>query len=487
MTTGFINWFNLDVNQSAFIRLSTSQKLSIFLFLILIGLCLVLNFLLTLQIIFTFIISFYFLDLLFNLFLIYRSFNKEPEITFTEEEIASRSTLNWPTYTIFCPLYREWEVVPQFIEAISKIDYPKDKLEVQLLLEEDDVKTIGEIQKMPLPPYFKVIVVPDSKPKTKPKACNYGLLFAKGEYCVIYDAEDIPDPKQLKKAIMAFEKLGAKTGCVQAKLHFYNSHHNLLTKLFAADYSLWFNLVLTGLQSIHAPIPLGGTSNHFKTNLLKDLGAWDSFNVTEDADLGIRLAKKGYTTAVIHSITLEEATSNIFNWYKQRSRWIKGYIQTYLVHSRNAHFGNDLTGIKNYWCFQILVGGKIFSLFINPLMWLLTISYFVFRPIIGETVESLFFAPVFYAGVVSLVLGNFLYMYYLMLGLTRTRQWDLVIFAFATPLYWLMISISAFNALYELIRRPFHWNKTVHGAHLKKVLPDPEKIQLPGRVSLTNA
>lgn len=480
LTTGYTSWFNLDKSNSAFIRISSPQKTTIFLFITLLLLLLTLNPLTTIQYIFAFIIGFYFLDLIFNFFLIYRSFHKEPEIGFAKSEIEKRNSEgNWPFYTIFCPLYKEWEILPQFIEAIAKIDYPKDKLQVQLLLEEDDIKTIGEAQMLNLPKYFKVVVVPDSKPKTKPKACNFGLLSAKGEYCVIYDAEDVPDPLQLKKAVMAFEKLGEKTGCVQAKLNFYNSHQNVLTKLFAADYSMWFNLVLTGLQSINAPIPLGGTSNHFKTAILKKLGGWDSYNVTEDADLGIRLAKNGLNTAVIDSVTLEEATSGILNWYKQRSRWIKGYIQTYLVHSRTANFGPGLIGLKNFACFQVIVGGKIFTLFINPLMWLLTLSYFVFRPWIGETIESFFFTPIFYAGVTSLILGNFLYMYYLMLGLTRTRQWDLVIFAFITPLYWLMISISAFNAVYELIRKPFHWNKTKHGAHLKAAIDVTAAPKLP--------
>ncbi len=466
LTTGFFSLFYLGKQNSAYIRVTSEQKILAALVLSLLFLFLSINFLLTLKIIFSFIISFYFLDLIFNLVLIYRSFVNEPEISFSETQILTHPE-NWPTYTIFCPLYKEWQVLPQFIRAIENIDYPKAKLQVLLLLEEDDIKTIAQARLLSLPEYFEIVVVPDSKPKTKPKACNFGLQFAKGEYCVIFDAEDIPDRFQLKKAVMAFEKLGAKTGCVQAKLNFYNSHQNVLTRLFAADYSLWFNLVLTGLQSINAPIPLGGTSNHFRTQILKNLGAWDAFNVTEDADLGIRLAKSGLTTAIVDSVTMEEATSEVKNWFKQRTRWIKGYLQTYLVHNRALDFGSGWRGFKNWSSFQIIVGGKLFALFVNPLMWLLTILYFSFRTTLGVTIESLFFAPVFYAGVTSLILGNFLYLYYLMLGLTRTKQWDLVIFTLATPFYWIMISAAAFSAVNELIRRPFHWNKTVHGDHLK--------------------
>ncbi len=467
LTTGYLSYFNLDKKYSAFTTISKQQKIFLSLVLVILITFLSLNFLLTLKIVFTLIIGFYFFDLLFNFFLIYRSFVKDPEIRFSEAEILNLNR-DWPTYTIFCPLYKEWEVLPQFLKAIQNIDYPKDKLQVLLLLEEDDIKTVSEASMMNLPPYLEIVVVPHSKPKTKPKACNYGLQFARGEYCVIYDAEDVPDKYQLKKAVMAFEKLGHKTGCVQAKLSFYNAHQNLLTKLFAADYSLWFNLVLTGLQSINAPIPLGGTSNHFKTSVLKNLGAWDSFNVTEDADLGIRLAKNGLTTAIIDSVTMEEATSGVLNWFKQRTRWIKGYLQTYLVHTREFKV-RSVIELKSWLCFQIIVGGKLLSLFINPLMWMLTLVYFAFRATLGPVIETLFFTPVFYAGVISLVLGNFLYMYYLMLGLTRAKEWNLIIFALVTPIYWLMISISAFMAIHELITRPFHWNKTKHGAHLKNI------------------
>lgn len=483
LTTGFSSFFNLNRQNSAFIRLSLKQQFIILFILAVLLSSLSLNLLLSLKIIFSLIIGFYTLDLLFNFFLIYRSFLKEPEISFSEIEILAHGK-DWPYYTIFCPLYRESEVLPQFLRAIQNIDYPKDRLEVQLLLEEDDLKTITQARLMSLPDYFRIVVVADSKPKTKPKACNYGLLSAKGEYCVIYDAEDVPDRYQIKKAVMAFEKLGEETGCIQAKLNFYNSHQNILTKLFAADYSLWFNLVLTGLQSINAPIPLGGTSNHFKTEVLKKLGGWDSFNVTEDADLGIRLSKRGLKTAIIDSITLEEATSGVFNWFRQRTRWIKGYIQTYLVHTRDYPFHNSLSNFKNWACFQIIVGGKLLSLFINPMMWILTITYFVFRKELGGTIESFFFTPVFYAGVVSLVLGNFLYMYYLMLGLTRSKQWDLITFALMTPIYWLMISISAFLAIHELIVKPFHWNKTQHGAHLKISDNSAWKLSLFGKGKL---
>ncbi|MFI5212503.1 MAG: glycosyltransferase family 2 protein, partial [Candidatus Saccharimonadales bacterium] len=408
----------------------------------------------------------YFLDLLFNMFLIYRSFKSYSEIVVSDQAVRRRR--RWPRYTILCPLYKETAVIPQFIAAMEAINYPKSQLEVLLLLEQDDHESINTIYSLHLPNYFSVIIVPDSMPKTKPKACNYGLLQASGEYAVIYDAEDIPDPLQLKKAVYAFESSSRAIGCIQAKLNYYNWNQNLLTRLFTLEYSLWFNLILTGLQSIKAPIPLGGTSNHFRTRILKELGGWDPFNVTEDADLGIRLAKYGLKTAVLDSTTLEEANSALGNWLKQRSRWIKGYMQTYLVHMRHLReFGRHSSRLDMI-TFQLVIGGKVMSLLINPLLWVMTLTYFTFRPEVGSTIESLYLAPVFYVGAVSLIIGNFMYLYYYMMGAARQGRPELIIFALFVPLYWIMMSLAASYALRDLIIRPFHWHKTTHGLHLKQ-------------------
>ncbi|MFA6420891.1 MAG: glycosyltransferase [Patescibacteria group bacterium] len=414
----------------------------------------------------SFLSTMYFIDLLFNLFLIVTSLRKNPEIHAKSGDIAART--NWPTYSIICPLYKEWEMIPYFVKAIDELEYPKDKLQVLLTLEEDDVKTREEVAKIELPDYFSVVVVPDASPKTKPKACNYALLYATGEYVVIYDAEDRPDPLQLKKAIIAFDQEGKKVVCLQAKLNFYNIHQNLLTRLFTLEYSLWFDLVLTGLHSIGAPIPLGGTSNHFRKESLHLLEGWDPFNVTEDCDLGIRLFKYGYKTRVLDSTTYEEANSRFFSWFGQRSRWIKGYIQTYLVHMRRPHEFISDWGNPHLLTFQLVVGGKVVSMWINPFLWLLTILYFGFRSTFGAFVESLYLTPVFYMAAVSLVFGNFLYFYYYMIGAAKREQWDLVKYAFFIPFYWLMMSVASWIAFNQVLFNPHYWSKTQHGLHLKK-------------------
>lgn len=406
-------------------------------------------------------------DMLFNLIVVTRSLKATPEILLTNRQ-AGRVRGGWPVYTILCPLYKEGRVLPQFIAAMKALDYPADKLQIMLLLEEDDRDTIDIAQNMHLPTMFEIIVVPHSLPKTKPKACNYGLRQALGEFVVIYDAEDIPDPKQLKKAVVAFHKSGDSLACIQSKLNFYNPYTNLLTRAFTSEYALWFNLVLPGLQAVQAPIPLGGTSNHFKTEILRDLGGWDAYNVTEDADLGIRIAKRGFRTAIIDSTTLEEANAHAKSWFWQRSRWVKGYYQTYFVHTRRGNkFGNSTFRRPHGLMFQLVIGGKVLSMLINPIMWLLTIAYIFFSAQLGPIVQQFYPAPILYMAVISLIFGNFLYMYFYMVGSARRGDYALIKYALLVPLYWLAMSAAAYYALYELIRRPHRWRKTAHGLNLQ--------------------
>lgn len=451
-----------------------------------------------------FISAVYVIDAFFHLFLIIKSIHSPSEITISQKEIKAlknsggpviyaesiyapheikisdlvqitkTQTNNLPIYTVLCPLYKESEVIPQFVKAISKLDWPKEKLEVLLLLEQDDKDSIKAVKTMKLPSFINKIIVPDSLPKTKPKACNYGLHYAKGEYLVIYDAEDRPDPLQLKCAYLAFQKVESNVICLQAKLNFYNANQNLLTRIFSAEYALWFDTILTGLQSVKTVIPLGGTSNHFRTKDLKNLQGWDAFNVTEDADLGVRLFKEGFKTAIIDSTTYEEANSNFGNWVRQRSRWIKGYMQTYIVHTRNPIEFVRKTGIHALW-FQLTIGGKIAFIFINPLLWLNTILYFSFYNLIGKTSESLYPPAVLYMAVTSLIIGNFSFIYYYMIGCAKRGQWSLMKFVFFVPFYWIAVSFAGTRALYQLIVKPHYWEKTVHGLHLDREKQEKQK------------
>lgn len=468
----YVTHTTLPHHVSAMRTFTFLQKTIITLFVLSIIIGLFLKPLLTLQALVALLSTIYFIDVFFNLFLILKSLSFPQEIVSTDEELAKIQDKDLPIYTILCPLYREAHVIPQFLNAIKKLSYPKEKLDVLLLLEEDDKESIASVERMKLPSFVRTIVVPHSIPKTKPKACNYGLTFARGEYLVIFDAEDIPEPMQLKKAFLGFKKVPANTICLQAKLNYYNPHQNLLTRFFTAEYSLWFDVTLTGLQSINTTIPLGGTSNHFKIESLKKVEGWDPFNVTEDADLGMRLFKRGYKTAIIDSVTLEEANSKYGNWLRQRSRWIKGYMQTYLVHTRETLSFTKEQGIHSL-IFQLIVGGKIAFVLINPILWLATIAYFVLYAYVGPQIEALYPSVVFYMAVISLVFGNFLFLYYYMIGAAKKGQWTLMKFVFLIPIYWIMISIAAFIALYQLIFKPHYWEKTVHGFHLLKT----QKIQ----------
>lgn len=419
----------------------------------------------------------YFIDVLFNLYVVLKSLHFPPEIVSTDEEIAALKDEELPVYTILCPLYREEHIVPYFLEAVAKLDYPKNKLDVKLLLEEDDERTIEVVKGMVLPKYVSAVIVPESQPKTKPKACNYGLNFATGEYLVVYDAEDQPEPDQLKKAYLAFKKSKSNIVCLQAKLNYFNPHQNLLTRFFTAEYSLWFDVMLTGLQSIDTVIPLGGTSNHFKTKTLIELEGWDPFNVTEDCDLGVRLFKRGYKTAIIDSTTLEEANSNPKNWLRQRSRWIKGYMQTYLVHMRKPfEFAKD-----HGWhalVFQLIIGARISFMLINPILWATTFAYFAFYAYTAPFIESLYPTAVFYFAVFSLLAGNFLYLYNYMIGSAKRGHWGLMKYVYLIPVYWLMASTAAVIALYQLVVKPHYWEKTIHGLHLDKTaLHVKEKVE----------
>lgn len=408
----------------------------------------------------------YFIDVFFNLFIILKSLYNPQEIKVTDAVLEKLDDDDLPVYTILCPLYKESHIIPHFLKAIDKIDWPKNKLDVILLLEEDDpqAKFVVEANS---PSYVRAVIVPHSMPKTKPKACNYGLSIAQGEYLVIYDAEDIPDADQLKKAYAVFKSQPKEIICLQAKLNYYNPHHNLLTRFFSAEYSLWFDLTLPGYQALNTLIPLGGTSNHFRTKDLQRLEGWDPFNVTEDADLGVRLFRMGYKTAIIDSTTLEEANSSVRNWLRQRSRWIKGYMQTYLVHMRHTfRFAKEHK--VHALLFQLTVGGKLAFILINPLLWLTTIAYFTLYVYVGPSIEALYPPIVFYMAVASLVFGNFLFLYYYMIGCARREQWGLMKYVLLIPVYWLMISVAGFMALFQLIFKPHYWEKTIHGLHLKK-------------------
>jgi cellulose synthase/poly-beta-1,6-N-acetylglucosamine synthase-like glycosyltransferase len=405
------------------------------------------------------VLAYYAINSLYKMKLAYDSLGPSAEIPVTDAELAQIDERSLPVYTILVPLYKEANVARQLTDNLRRIDYPTSKLEVLLLCESDDEDTIEALRSAELPGNYHVVRVPAGEPRTKPRACNYGLLLARGEFCVIYDAEDRPEPDQLKKAVLCFRKAPPSLACVQAKLNYFNSRQNLLTRWFAAEYAFWFDLVLPGLHRNSHPIPLGGTSNHFMVSALRELHAWDPFNMTEDADLGIRLWELGRKTAMVDSVTLEEANSALGNWVRQRSRWVKGYVQTWLVHMRHPLRLARRIGIGPFLSLQFTIGGIIVTL-LNPVLWGLTAVVLITDP---AWVHSLLPGVLFWIALAELLVGNFIHLYLFLIGSARRGFWDLIPTLLAAPVYWLLMSISGWKGTLQLVTKPFYWEKTEHG------------------------
>ena len=396
----------------------------------------------------------------FKLMLVRRSLEQPCAITASRAEVASLRAARLPVFTILVPVYRESAVLRQLVGGIAALDYPEDRLDVKVLLEEDDDETRGALEGITLPPYIEVLTVPDIGPKGKPRACNHGLTEARGKYLVIYDAEDRPEPDQLRKVVVAFTKTGDAVVCLQAHLNYFNRTQNLLTRWFSAEYSNWFDQLLTGLQSYDLPIPLGGTSNHFVTARLRELGGWNAYNVTEDADLGMRIFRRGWKTAVVTSTTYEEANSRTLNWIRQRSRWAKGYMQTYLCHMRRPVQLYRELGLRAFVAFQLFFGGQTLCLLLNPFYWLITVLWFATRAHIIEIAFPTLTADV---GVVGFFMGNAAFVLSTIAGCVGRRHYDDVKRVLVVPFYWLLMSVAAWKGLLQLFFKPYYWEKTTHG------------------------
>ncbi len=404
-----------------------------------------------------------------------------------------------PIYTVLLPMYKESNIATELTKRILNLDYPHDKLDIKILLEADDAETLQALQNLHLPTCFEIIVMEPLMPKTKPRACNYGLEAAKGEFCVIYDAEDRPEVDQLKKAVSMFRRdTKGEVACVQAKLNYHNSRQNLLTRLFTIEYTTHFDLLLPGMQIFNFPLPLGGTSNHFRTQVLKKIGGWDPFNVTEDCDLGIRIYEHNYKTLLLDSTTWEEANSALGNWLRQRSRWIKGFLQTHLVHYRSWPQSIKRLGFWGAWGGFLAVGGSGLMLLCNIVFAFLISLYILLLAIgvvngagiteqiisydgvtanigawplvyIGEQ-ESLVYSTlsiVFATLSGALFLANFCFIFIGILGCFKRRYMHLIAYTPLLIFYWLLMSVSAWKGLGQLFYKPFYWEKTQHGLNHK--------------------
>ena len=380
---------------------------------------------------------------------------------------------SYPIYSILLPVFmEEKEVLTQLLEAIYNLDYPKEKLQVLLILEAIDEDTINNVKQINSKLNYQLIIVPDFNPRTKAKACNYALNFVQGEYVVIFDADDIPSPDQLQLAIDRFKNEDPKLACLQAKLNYYNADENLLTRLFSLEYALLFDKLLPSLSQNNYPLPLGGTSNHFRTDALKSLKGWDIYNLAEDAELGIRLAINGYKTETIDSYTAEESPVTIWAWIKQRSRWLKGFIQTYLLYLQK---GNNLTekigARKSFISMHFMLGLSTLSLLITPIMAIFGLLVVNGYTSIDNEINILILTCAGLSAVLWIVSNVYQSIKTIKSStfLKNMSTLKKIILIVTFPTYFILHTIAALYAVLDLIRRPFYWSKTKHGLTKSKL------------------
>ncbi len=369
---------------------------------------------------------------------------------------------DYPLYSIMVALYQEADGVGELVAALADLDWPDQKREIFLICEEDDHETIAAIRNLTLPAGFQLIICPYSQPRTKPKALNFVLPLCAGEFTVIYDAEDRPDRKQLLEAWTTFCRSGKEIACLQAPLLIHNCRQNWLTAMFALEYETLFLGMLPILSRLGAPLPLGGTSNHFRTSALKSAGGWDPHNVTEDADLGIRLSRMGYRCGTITRPTWEEAPPILSVWIRQRSRWLKGWLQTILVHTRNpVRTGREL-GWKANLFFHLVLTSIVLSALFHPIFLVQAAYQF-------SQFQEAQHTDIYQLGILGLSMFNLAGGYttygFLAYGVMARQNYTssrpyLLLFL---PIYWLLISYAGWRAVRQMITNPFHWEKTAHG------------------------
>jgi len=408
--------------------------------------------------------------------LVRRAVAHDATIYVTDADARAVPDGSLPVYTVLVPAYNEPAIIGAVIQGLGQLEYPKNRLDLKLLLEADDAETIAAAERACRDTSIEIVLVPAAEPRTKPKACNYGLALSRGKFVTIYDAEDRPEPLQLRKAVLAFRRSSSRTACLQARLSYHNAEQNLLTRWFTCEYDTWFHWLLPGLVATGAPIPLGGTSNHIRRDVLVQVGAWDAFNVTEDADLGVRLAREGWKVAVLGSTTYEEANSDVINWVKQRSRWYKGYLQTCLVHARSPRRLVDELGWKGTAGFLLFVGGTPLLALINPLFWALSVLWWLAHPAV---IEQLFPAPLYHLGMACWVIGGFGLLYTNLANTRASGKPQLLVAALTAPLYWTLMSLAAVKAMVQLVTQPSYWEKTTHGLDADDSNVYPTSVTLP--------
>ena len=375
-----------------------------------------------------------------------------------------------PLITLLIPLYREKAIAEHLLTRLEALDYPRERLDVCLVLEDNDHTTRDALSRIRLVSWMRAIVVPKGTLRTKPRALNYALPFARGSIVGVYDAEDAPATDQLQIVAATFASADPEVACLQGILDYYNSSANWLTRCFTIEYASWFRVVLPGYARMGLVVPLGGTTLFFRRDVLEELGAWDAHNVTEDADLGIRLARAGYKTVFIPTVTEEEANGRFWPWVKQRSRWLKGYGVTYAVHMRRpVQLWRDL-GPWRFFGLQVLFAGTLSQFLLAPLVW----SFWLIPLGLYHPAAALLSGPAFATLAVLFLLSELANFAIAALALRRARKGWLIPWALSLQLYFPLGAVAAYRGLMELTWKPFFWDKTMHGVLLPQIrTPSP--------------
>ena len=377
------------------------------------------------------------------------------------QPLPRRPDASLPIYTVIVALYREVAAIEQLIACLNALDWPPEKLDIKLVLEPDDHATRAALQAIRLGQPYELVIAPAVGPRTKPKALNAALPFARGAFVTVFDAEDRPEADQLRRALEAFLSHDERLACVQAQLTIDNTRDSWLTRMFTAEYAGLFDVLLPGLARLRLPLPLGGSSNHFRTAVLRVIGGWDAHNLTEDADLGMRLARCGYVSAVIASTTYEEAPAKFFAWLKQRRRWFQGWMQTWIVHMRAPFRLMRELGLSGFITLQLVVGGTVLAALVHPVfLAALALDLATAEPRFGENhaeimLSSLYWSTLIGGYTTSAALG--------LVGLARRRLMSTAWVLLLVPVHWLLLSLAAWQALWKLVRDPYRWDKTEHG------------------------
>lgn len=376
-----------------------------------------------------------------------------------------------PTVSIIVALYREADVANRLVRRLDRLDYPRDLLDVVLAVEDDDAQTQAALATAHLPSWMRIIRVPPGKVRTKPRALNFALDHCRGEVVGVYDAEDAPAHDQLRRVVERFAQEGEDLACIQGVLDFYNPTTNWLARCFTIEYATWFRLILPGLLRLGLPIPLGGTTLFFRREAIEKIGGWDAHNVTEDADLGIRLYRHGYRTEWIDSVTLEEANCRTLPWIKQRSRWLKGYMMTWATHMRSPRLLLKQLGLWRFFGFQILFLGTISQYLLAPVLWSFWLAFLGFAHPIGNAMPSqagLMLMALFLATeIINFSMG--------VAALRRSGHKINPLWVASLHLYFPLGALASYKAAWEVVRKPFYWDKTAHGYFdMAAELPTPQ-------------